>query len=120
MLIDASPLGMNSSGGLTPISTAIVETSGEYDYTAVTVFRKFRTDDGHTWCSISGNIIGEVTIPSGYRPNKDSAVYYIESTYVGGVNATPTRRLIVTAGNSSIGIDGGIPILLGDNIWQVS
>ena len=55
MLIDASPFGMNSSGGgggggtpPPPISTAIVETSGGYDTTAVTVFRKFRTDDGHT------------------------------------------------------------------------
>lgn len=89
----------------------------------MTVFRKFSTDDGHTWCSISGNILGEVTIPSGYRPNKDSAVYYIESTYVDSVNATHTSRSIVHAGDSSIGsisLSGGIPILLGDNIWQVS
>ena len=123
MLIDASPFGMNGSGGgLTPISTAIVETSGGYDTTAVTVFRKFRTDDGHTWCSISGNLLGEVTIPSGYRPNKDSAVHYIESPYSG--NATLTKQIIVRAEDSSIGIDldnpHSFPILLGDNIWQVS
>ena len=90
----------------------------------MTVFRKFRTDDGHTWCSISGNILGEVTIPSGYRPNKDSTVHYIESTYVGQVNAMRTLSMVVRVRDSSIGIDpdtaAGIPILVGDNIWQVS
>ena len=63
-----------------------------------------------------------MTIPSGYRPNKDSAVYYIESPYSG--NATITKRTMVRAKDSSIGINlddpHRIPILLGDNVWQVS
>lgn len=90
MLIDASPFGMNSNegGGLTPISTAVVETRNDEDYERfavyhVTVFRKFRTDDGHTWCSVSGSIGLPVTIPSGYRPNKRSAIGTIGSR-VGG------------------------------------
>ena len=121
MLIDVSPLGMNSNGGgLTPISTAIVETDNkERNLTGATVFRKFRTDDGHTWCSVSGFVDGDVSIPSGYRPNKESIVCYIR---VGSYLVTD--RIIVKANADTIspeyGVSGKPAVLVGDNVWQVS
>ena len=128
MLIDASPFGMNSSGGggLTPISTAIVETTRDgYDElfakSYVTAFRKFRTDDGHTWCSVSGNINGTVAIPSGYRPNKRSVICITSSSSSGGVGI---EMYFLEANASIIGFapSGGLKgvALVGDNIWQVS
>ena len=126
MLIDASPFGMNSNGGggLTPISTAIVETEDDYELFAksyVTAFRKFRTDDGHTWCSVSGNINGTVAIPSGYRPNKRSVICITSSSSSGGVGI---EMYPLDANASAIGLapsgDLKSVALVGDNIWQVS
>ena len=83
------------------------------------MFRKFRTDDGHTWCSVSGFVDGGVSIPSGYRPNKDSIVCYIRvSSYL------VTDRIIVKANADTIGSghggSGNPAVLVGDNVWQVS
>lgn len=83
------------------------------------MFRKFRTDDGHTWCSVSGFFDGAVRIPSGYRPNKQSIVCYIRE----GIRLC-TDRIIVEANASTIstmhGTSGNPNLLVGDNVWQVS
>ena len=87
----------------------------------MTAFRKFRTDDGHTWCSVSGNINGTVAIPSGYRPNKRSVICITSSSSSGGVGI---EMYPLDANASAIGLapsgDLKSVALVGDNIWQVS
>ena len=87
----------------------------------MTAFRKFRTDDGHTWCSVSGNINGTVAIPSGYRPNKRSVICITTASSSGGVGI---EMYTVDANASTIGFASSDSLkgvaLVGDNIWQVS
>lgn len=87
------------------------------------MFRKFRTDDGHTWCAIYGDINGSVDIPDGYRPNRTSTIVFIANTR----SDTSVRTFDVEANvakldvgaSSSVGGIGAVA-LVGDNIWQVS
>lgn len=85
------------------------------------MFRKFRTDDGHTWCSVSGFVNKSVTIPSGYRPKKDSAVCITKSYSSGGVDIE-MRPLDANASTIGFVLSGNLKgvALVGDNIWQVS
>ena len=82
----------------------------------VTVFCKFRTDDGHTWCSVSGYVNNAVTIPSGYRPKKESVVCYIK----GGSTGIITLKANASTISTSHGTSGNPNLLVGDNVWQVS
>lgn len=109
-----------TGGGLTPISTAIVEGSGGR---RTTVFRKFRTDDGHTWCHVSGSAIDTVGIPEGYRPNKDTYLAVIGNYVRDATTFLIMDTVSIRANGSEISKSDRIPyevVFFGDNVWQVS
>ena len=109
-----------AGGGVTPISTAVV-TYERFSSNRVIVFRKFMTDDGHTWCAIYGDINGLVDIPDGYRPNTKSTIVFIANAS----SDTSVRTYDVAANAAAFDVGAssgslGAVALVGDNIWQVS
>lgn len=87
----------------------------------VIVFRKFRTDDGHTWCAVYGDINGSVGIPDGYRPNRTSTIVFIANT--SGDTSLRTFDVAANATEFDVGASSGSlgsVALMGDNVWQVS
>lgn len=83
------------------------------------MFCKFRTDDGHTWCAIYGDINSPVDIPDGYRPNRTSTIVFIANARNDDTSVR-TFNVEANAAKLDVGASQWGAALVGDNIWQVS